>query len=141
VKATDNGLLGDLADFGGFAGRENGLHGFILPLRRGNPELKGKSRKLKDVEKWQAIRLLTLAFRLVTRFLRLACVRSAHSARAATAILLDTCLFQSVNCLLTTPSFLALCRAPEPLAASSSPQKQGGRRSLRDCQICQQPRL
>src|SRR5205085_2616931 len=32
VEATDNGLLADLADFSGLAGRENGLHTFVHPL-------------------------------------------------------------------------------------------------------------
>ena len=32
VEATDDGLLADLADLGGFAGREHGLHAFVHPL-------------------------------------------------------------------------------------------------------------
>src|ERR1043166_4082095 len=32
VKATDNGLLADLANLGSFACRENGLHGYVHPL-------------------------------------------------------------------------------------------------------------
>src|SRR5262249_26242188 len=32
VETANNGLLADLADFGGLAGRENGLHGFVHPL-------------------------------------------------------------------------------------------------------------
>ncbi len=32
VETADDGLLADLADLGGFAGRENGLHGFVHPL-------------------------------------------------------------------------------------------------------------
>ena len=35
VKATDDGLLTDFADFGGFASRENGLHGFSTLLGAG----------------------------------------------------------------------------------------------------------
>ena len=31
VETTDNGLLADLADFGGFAGRKNSFHAFIIP--------------------------------------------------------------------------------------------------------------
>ena len=37
VEATDDGLLTDLADFGGFAGRENGLHAFVHPLLAHGP--------------------------------------------------------------------------------------------------------
>src|SRR5205823_5279351 len=34
VEAADDGLLGDLADFGGLAGREHGLHAYAtLPAR------------------------------------------------------------------------------------------------------------
>jgi hypothetical protein len=31
VEATDNGLLTDFANFGGFAGRENSFHAFFIP--------------------------------------------------------------------------------------------------------------
>src|SRR5262249_45355849 len=36
VEATDNGLLADLANLGGFAGRENSLHEYIHPFFPGS---------------------------------------------------------------------------------------------------------
>src|SRR5262249_10363887 len=76
VKATDNGLLRDLADLGGFAGRENGLHGFI-PTLATRAQAKDKSRKSKAMVRNEGVgRTLTLQLQLCTRPPRLAWVRS-----------------------------------------------------------------
>src|SRR5262249_56779962 len=37
VEAADDGLLGDLADLRGLAGREHGLHAFVHPFTGAGP--------------------------------------------------------------------------------------------------------